>query len=94
MADDAAKNDGKANDDKATSGGGKGALGELVKAESMIQLAIALPAGCVIGWLVGSWLDRHFHQGWISIVGILLGALAGFVQIFRTASRYLKNDRS
>jgi F0F1-type ATP synthase assembly protein I len=94
MADGAAKNDGKANDDKAASGGGKGALGDLVKAESMIQLAIALPAGCVIGWLVGSWLDRHFHQGWISIVGILLGALAGFVQIFRTASRYLKNDRS
>jgi F0F1-type ATP synthase assembly protein I len=87
--------DGSGNDDKpATSGGGKGALGELVKAESMIQLAIALPAGCVIGWLVGSWLDRHFHQGWIAIVGILLGALAGFLQIFRTASRYLKNDRS
>jgi ATP synthase protein I len=71
-----------------------GALGELVKAESMIQLAIALPAGCVIGWLVGSWLDRHFHQNWIAIVGIGLGAVAGFVQIFRTASRYLKNDRS
>jgi F0F1-type ATP synthase assembly protein I len=85
--------DGTGNDDK-TAAGGKGALGELVKAESMIQLAIALPAGCVIGWLVGSWLDRHFHQGWISIVGILVGALAGFIQIFRTASRYLKNDRS
>ena len=41
-----------------------------------------------------SRLDRHFHQGWISIAGIVLGALAGFVQIFRTASRYLKNDRS
>jgi F0F1-type ATP synthase assembly protein I len=94
MADDGAKNEGNANDDKATGVGGKGALGELVKAESMIQLAIALPAGCVIGWLVGSWLDRHFHQSWISIAGILLGALAGFVQIFRTASRYLKNDRS
>ena len=86
--------DGSNNDDKATSGGGKGALGELVKAESMIQLAIALPAGCVIGWLIGSWMDRHFHQSWMSIVGILLGAVAGFVQIFRTAARFLKNDRS
>ena len=84
--------DGAGNDDRV--GGSKGALSELVKAESMIQLAIALPAGCVIGWLVGSWLDRHFHQGWISIVGILLGALAGFLQIFRTASQYLKKDRS
>ncbi|MBB5316303.1 AtpZ/AtpI family protein [Tunturibacter empetritectus] len=85
MADDGAGNGG--ND---AGGGGKGALGELVKAESMIQLAIALPAGCLIGWLGGSWLDRHFHQGWIAIVGILIGAAAGFVQIFRTASRYIK----
>jgi ATP synthase protein I len=69
------------------------ALGELVKAESMIQLAIALPAGCVIGWLIGAWLDRHFHQNWMGIVGILLGAVAGFMQIFVTASRFLKRDR-
>ena len=81
-------------DDGAGKTGGKGALGELVKAESMIQLAIALPAGCLIGWLVGSGLDRHFHQGWISIVGIVVGAAGGFVQIFRTASKYLKDDRS
>jgi ATP synthase protein I len=82
--------EGSGNSGNGEAGGGKGALGELVKAESMIQLAIALPAGCVIGWLVGSWLDRHFHQTWIVIVGILLGAAAGFVQIFRTASRYIK----
>ena len=85
MADDGAEN-GKGS-------GGKGALGELVKAESMIQLAIALPAGCVIGWLIGAWLDKHFHQNWIGIVGILLGAAAGFMQIFVTASRFLKRDR-
>jgi F0F1-type ATP synthase assembly protein I len=89
MADGGAGNDGR-----SAGGGGKGPLGDLVKAESMIQLAIALPAGCVIGWLAGSWLDRHFHQSWISIAGILLGALGGFIQIFRTASRYMKNDRS
>lgn len=70
-----------------------GALGELVKAESMIQLAIALPAGCVIGWLIGTWLDRHFHQTWIGIAGILLGAVGGFLQIFLTASRYLRRGR-
>jgi ATP synthase protein I len=73
---------------------GKGALGELVKAESMIQLGIALPAGCLVGWLAGSWADHHFHQTWIGIAGILLGALGGFIQIFRIASKYLKNDRS
>ena len=70
-----------------------GALGELVKAESMIQLAIALPAGCVIGWLLGTWLDHRFHQNWIGIVGIVMGAVGGFLQIFMTASRYLRRDK-
>ncbi len=75
--------------DDPNSSSKKGALGELVTAESMVQLALAVPAGCVIGWLGGTWLDAHFHTSWIAIVGILLGAVAGFVQIFRTASKYL-----
>lgn len=67
-------------------------LGSLVQVESFIQLAIALPAGCLIGWLIGAWLDRHFHQHWIGVVGILLGAVGGFIQIFTMASRYLKRS--
>ncbi len=69
-----------------------GGLGDLVKAESMIQLAIALPAGCLVGWLFGSLLDKHFHTGWMTLAGILLGAVAGFVQIYRTASGFLKRS--
>jgi ATP synthase protein I len=66
---------------------------DYVSAESMVQLAIAIPAGCLIGWLLGSWLDRHFHQGWIAIAGAVLGAGAGFLQMFRIAARYLKDNR-
>lgn len=67
---------------------------DLVAAEGMIQLALALPAGCLIGWVGGSALDSHFKAHWMGIVGILLGAVAGFVQIFRTASKYLnRGDR-
>ena len=69
-----------------------GAMRDIVKAESMFQLAIALPAGCVIGWLIGAWLDKHFHQNWIAVVGILVGAAGGFIQIYMTASRFLKKD--
>jgi F0F1-type ATP synthase assembly protein I len=68
-------------------------LKDYVKAEQMVQLALAIPIGCVLGMLVGSWLDRHFHTGWIAIVGIILGAVAGFMQIFTIAARYLKNNR-
>jgi F0F1-type ATP synthase assembly protein I len=68
-------------------------LQDYVKAEQMVQLALALPAGCLIGWLLGAWLDRHFHQSWIAITGIIVGAIGGFIQIFTTASRFLKNNR-
>jgi ATP synthase protein I len=66
---------------------------DYVKAESMVQLAIAIPAGCLIGWLLGSWLDRHLHQNWIAVAGIVVGAVGGFLQMFRAASKYLKNNQ-
>ena len=71
----------------------KRGLNEYVKAESMVQLALAIPAGCVVGWALGSWLDHHFHTQWMMIAGIVLGAIAGFIQIYRTTSRFLKDDR-
>lgn len=74
--------------------GGKksGGLGDLVKVESMLQVAIALPAGCLIGWFLGGLLDKHFHTEWISIAGIVLGAVAGFIQIYKTASSFMKRS--
>ena len=75
MADDKATANGR-----KTSGGlgGGGALGDLVKAESMIQLAIALPVGCGVGFLLGDWGDHHWHQGWMAVTGLILGAIGGF----------------
>ena len=67
-----------------------GIFGSLVQAETMVQLALAVPGGCLVGWLIGVGLDKHFHTEWIQIVGIVVGAIAGFLQIFRTASGYLK----
>ena len=72
--------------------GKKGALGDLVKAESMVQLALVLPAACLIGGLGGAALDKHFHTGWIGVTGILVGATAGFIQIYRAAAGQMKRD--
>ena len=68
-------------------------LKDYVKAEQMVLLGLAIPVGCVLGMLFGSWLDRRLHTGWIAIAGIILGAAAGFVQIFILAARYLKNNK-
>lgn len=61
-------------------------LKDYAKAESMIQIAIILPAACVIGWFLGGLMDKWLHTSWISIVGILVGAVAGFVQVIRVAT--------
>jgi len=51
------------------------------------QLAFMLPAATVAGWLLGSALDHWFHITWISIVGLLLGIAAGFIELIRTVLR-------
>jgi len=68
-------------------------LRDYVKAEQMVQLALAIPIGCVVGWVLGGLLDRHFHTSWIAIAGIVVGAAGGFTQIVNIAARYLKNNR-
>ncbi len=66
-------------------------LKDFARAASMIQLAIILPAACVIGWFLGSLLDRWLHQQWMYVAGIVVGAIAGFVQMYRVASGYMKD---
>ena len=73
-----------------TPGKPKGALGDLVKAESMIQLALGLPIGCLVGWFLGNLADKHFGTHFWAVVGILLGAAGGFIQIFATAKKIMK----
>ena len=67
-----------------------GALQSLVRIESLIQLALLLPAAVVIGWALGLVLDRWLHQHWINILGLITGAVAGFVQIFRVVLSHSK----
>lgn len=51
------------------------------------QLALMLPAGTVAGWFFGSLLDRWLHTSWLNIVGLLLGTVAGLVELISTVLR-------
>ncbi len=55
----------------------------LIRAEKMLQVAFILPAAVAAGWLIGVGLDKWLHQKWIYLAGIILGAAAGFVEVFR-----------
>ncbi len=51
------------------------------------QIAFILPAAVVVGLLIGKLFDHWFHTRWFFLVGIILGAIAGFVDIIRTVTR-------
>jgi ATP synthase protein I len=57
-----------------------------VQMANYAQLAIVFPAATLIGWLIGSAFDRWLHTDWLYIVGLILGIIAGFVELIRTAA--------
>ena len=66
----------------------------IVKAETGIQIALILPSSVVVCWLLGAWADKHFHQSWISIAGVVFGAVSGLVYIIQYVVRADRQDRS
>ena len=58
------------------------------------QLAFVLPAATVSGWIVGLLLDKWLHTSWLYLAGLLLGILAGFIELIRTVLRSEKTQDS
>jgi F0F1-type ATP synthase assembly protein I len=58
-----------------------------VQMANYAQLAIVFPAATVVGWLIGTALDHWLHTTWLYLVGLILGIVAGFVELIRTASK-------
>jgi ATP synthase protein I len=75
-------------DDQKNDGQGRepGKKNVYVQMANYAQLAIIFPVATLIGWLIGVGFDRWLHTNWIYIVGLILGSIAGFVELIRTAS--------
>jgi F0F1-type ATP synthase assembly protein I len=58
----------------------------LVQLANYSQLAFTLPAATVAGWLLGLALDHWLHTTWLYLVGLILGIVAGFVELIRTVT--------
>lgn len=50
------------------------------------QIAFIFPASTVVGWLIGVALDHWLHTTWLYLVGLILGIIAGFVELIRLVS--------
>ena len=53
------------------------------------QIGFILPVAVVVGWLAGAALDRWLHTKWLYLAGVILGSVAGFIELIRTM---LKKD--
>jgi ATP synthase protein I len=58
-------------------------LETLVQAEKLMQIAILLPSAAFIGWLLGAWADKAWHQSWIGLAGMIFGGISGIVYVVR-----------
>lgn len=58
----------------------------LVQMATYSQIAFIFPAATVAGWLIGAALDHWLHMTWLYIVGLIVGIIAGFVELIRLVS--------
>ena len=58
---------------------------------SLLSVGTVLVTCIVLGYLLGHWLDGKLGTDpWLGVTGVVLGSLAGFLELFRTVSRTLK----
>ena len=58
---------------------------------SLMTVGTVLVACIVVGYFLGSYLDRKLGTSpWLVVAGVVLGTAAGFVELFRAVSRNLK----
>jgi F0F1-type ATP synthase assembly protein I len=57
----------------------------LVSVAKYSHLGLVLPAGAMVGWLIGLGLDKLFHSDWIQYLGLGVGVFAGFYDLIRAA---------
>lgn len=63
-------------------GGGK----QLKRFARLASVGIELVISTVLGMLGGRWLDSKLStEPWLTIVGLLLGVIAGFRSLYQTA---------
>ena len=64
------------------------------RAAEYMSLALVLPASTFVGYLIGYWLDRKLGTQWLQILFLILGSVAGFVQLIRQIMRDSRDDRA
>ncbi len=79
--------DSKTSDSSADSSNANSKRSWMLQLARYSQIGFALPAATVIGWAFGKLLDRWLHTSWLYFAGLILGIIAGFIELIRVASK-------
>lgn len=58
-----------------------------VAAARYSEIGFMIPAAVMVGYLMGLGADHLLHTHWLYTLGIIFGAVVGFVQMIRRAMR-------
>jgi F0F1-type ATP synthase assembly protein I len=64
----------------------------MVTAARYSEIGFMIPAAVIVGYLMGLCADYFLHTHWLYLVGIVLGAVAGFVSMIRRALQASAED--
>ncbi len=55
------------------------------------EIGFIIPAAVLLGFVLGKLLDYWLHTKWLTVSGIIFGAVVGFVQMIRSATASFKD---
>jgi F0F1-type ATP synthase assembly protein I len=55
------------------------------------EIGFIIPAAVIVGYFFGRLADYWLHTTWLYLVGLIFGAVVGFVQMIRMASSAFKD---
>ena len=62
----------------------------MAQAARYSDMAFIIPAGIFAGYLIGLALEHWLHRHWLMLACIVLGVIAGFVEMIRRAVQLSK----
>ena len=57
----------------------------LASAARYSEIGFIIPAAVFLGYGLGRMLDYYLHTHWLYLAGVIFGAVAGFIQMIRSA---------
>ena len=55
------------------------------------EIGFIIPAAVILGFFLGKLADYWLHTKWLFVVGLIFGAVVGFVQMIRMATASMKD---